>query len=45
VPFLTMAYDGLEQSNTLTRLEAFMFQAHQYNVTSTAKAQAVKSTH
>jgi predicted CoA-substrate-specific enzyme activase len=31
VPFLTMAYDGLEQTNTLTRLEAFMHQAIQYN--------------
>jgi predicted nucleotide-binding protein (sugar kinase/HSP70/actin superfamily) len=30
VPFLTMAYDGLEQTNTLTRLEAFMYQAIQY---------------
>ncbi|MBN2372766.1 CoA activase [bacterium] len=29
-PFLNMAYDGLEQSNTMTRLEAFMYQAHQY---------------
>ena len=32
VPFLTMAYDGLEQTNTLTRLEAFMFQAHQFSM-------------
>jgi predicted CoA-substrate-specific enzyme activase len=31
VPFLTMAYDGLEQTNTLTRLEAFMYQAVQYD--------------
>ncbi len=30
IPFLTMAYDGLEQTNTLTRLEAFMHQASQY---------------
>ncbi len=29
-PFLNMAYDGLEQSNIQTRLEAFMFQSHQY---------------
>ena len=29
-PYLNMAYDGQEQSNTLTRLEAFMHQAHQY---------------
>jgi hypothetical protein len=32
IPFLTMAYDGLEQTNTLTRLEAFMYQAAQYNL-------------
>ena len=31
VPFLTMAYDGLEQTNTLMRLEAFMYQAIQYD--------------
>ena len=31
VPFLTMAYDGLEQTNTLTRLEAFMHQALQFS--------------
>jgi predicted CoA-substrate-specific enzyme activase len=31
VPFLTMAYDGLEQTNTLMRLEAFMYQAVQYD--------------
>jgi len=30
VPFLNMAYDGLEQTNTVTRLEAFMHQAAQY---------------
>jgi hypothetical protein len=33
VPFLQMAYDGLEQTNTLMRLEAFMYQATQYSVT------------
>ena len=27
---LNMAYDGQEQSNILTRLEAFMYQARQY---------------
>lgn len=32
VPFLTVAYDGLEQTNTITRLEAFMYQAFQYNI-------------
>jgi predicted CoA-substrate-specific enzyme activase len=37
VPFLTMAYDGLEQTNTLTRLEAFMHQASQYNLSRGAK--------
>ena len=29
-PYLNMAYDGQEQSNTHTRLEAFIHQAHQY---------------
>jgi len=27
---LNMAYDGQEETNTLTRLEAFMHQARQY---------------
>jgi predicted CoA-substrate-specific enzyme activase len=30
LPVLNMAYDGQEQTNTLTRLEAFMYQAKQY---------------
>jgi predicted CoA-substrate-specific enzyme activase len=30
IPFLNMAYDGQEQTNTLTRLEAFMYQAKEY---------------
>ncbi len=30
VPFLNMAYEGLEQTTARTRLEAFMYQAHQY---------------
>jgi len=30
IPFLNMAYDGLEQTTARTRLEAFMHQAHQY---------------
>jgi predicted CoA-substrate-specific enzyme activase len=30
LPVLNMAYDGQEQTNTLTRLEAFMHQARQY---------------
>lgn len=29
VPVLNMAYDGLEQANTMTRIEAFMYQAEQ----------------
>ena len=29
-PYLNMAYDGQEQTNTMTRLEAFMHQAHQF---------------
>jgi hypothetical protein len=33
-----MAYDGLEQTNTLTRLEAFMHQASQYNLSRGARA-------
>jgi predicted nucleotide-binding protein (sugar kinase/HSP70/actin superfamily) len=37
VPFLTMAYDGLEQTNTLMRLEAFMYQAVQYDLSRKAK--------
>ena len=30
LPVLNMAYDGQEQTNTLTRIEAFMYQARQY---------------
>jgi predicted nucleotide-binding protein (sugar kinase/HSP70/actin superfamily) len=30
LPILNMAYDGQEQSNIMTRLEAFMYQAQQY---------------
>jgi predicted CoA-substrate-specific enzyme activase len=30
IPILNMAYDGQEQTNTLTRLEAFMFQARDF---------------
>ena len=30
LPILHMAYDGQEQSNIMTRLEAFMYQAKQY---------------
>jgi len=30
LPILNMAYDGQEQSNIMTRLEAFMYQAKQY---------------
>jgi predicted CoA-substrate-specific enzyme activase len=30
IPVLNMAYDGQEQTNTLTRLEAFMFQAKEF---------------
>ncbi|MDI6840581.1 MAG: acyl-CoA dehydratase activase [bacterium] len=32
IPYLNMAYDGLEQSTAYTRLEAFMHQAHQYMI-------------
>ena len=30
-PFLNMVYDGTEQANTLTRLQAFMYQAKEYS--------------
>ena len=30
VPWLNLAFDGLEQGTTETRLEAFMYQARQY---------------
>jgi predicted CoA-substrate-specific enzyme activase len=30
IPVLNMAYDGQEQTNTLTRLEAFMYQAKEF---------------
>ena len=31
IPILNMAYDGQEQTNTLTRLEAFMYQAKEFH--------------
>jgi predicted CoA-substrate-specific enzyme activase len=31
IPFLNMAYDGQSQTNTRTRLEAFMYQVTQYH--------------
>lgn len=30
IPVLTLSFDGQGESNSLTRLEAFMFQVHQY---------------
>lgn len=30
IPWLNLDYDGVEETNTQTRLEAFMFQAEQY---------------
>jgi hypothetical protein len=30
VPVLNMSYDGQEQTNTRTRLEAFVYQVHQF---------------
>lgn len=30
IPFLNLAYDGQEQTNTRTRMEAFMYQVRQY---------------
>ena len=32
IPWLNLAFDGLEQETTETRLEAFMYQAKQYNM-------------
>ena len=32
IPILNMAYDGQEQTNTLTRLEAFMYQAKEFQI-------------
>ena len=29
-PFLTIAYDALEETNIQTRIEAFVYQAKQY---------------
>ena len=31
IPFLNLTYDGQEQTNTMTRLEAFMHQVYQYH--------------
>jgi predicted nucleotide-binding protein (sugar kinase/HSP70/actin superfamily) len=30
IPFLNLAYDGQEQTNTRTRMEAFMYQVRQF---------------
>lgn len=38
-PILNMAYDGQEQTNTLTRLEAFMYQARDYQKQQTIQTQ------
>jgi predicted nucleotide-binding protein (sugar kinase/HSP70/actin superfamily) len=32
IPILNMTYDGQEQTNTLTRLEAFMYQAKEFQI-------------
>jgi predicted CoA-substrate-specific enzyme activase len=37
IPILNMAYDGQEQTNTLTRLEAFMYQAKEFHRTKREK--------
>ena len=37
IPILNMAYDGQEQTNTLTRLEAFMYQAKEFESRSQRK--------
>jgi predicted nucleotide-binding protein (sugar kinase/HSP70/actin superfamily) len=38
IPILNMAYDGQEQTNTLTRLEAFMYQAKEFQNKQSKKA-------
>ena len=38
IPVLNMAYDGQEQTNTLTRLEAFMYQAKEFQNRKNSKA-------
>jgi predicted CoA-substrate-specific enzyme activase len=38
IPILNMAYDGQEQTNTLTRLEAFMYQAKEFKGRNNKKA-------
>jgi predicted nucleotide-binding protein (sugar kinase/HSP70/actin superfamily) len=38
IPILNMAYDGQEQTNTLTRLEAFMYQAKEFQNRKNSKA-------
>ncbi len=30
IPFLNLAYDGQEQTNTRTRMEAYMYQVRQF---------------
>ncbi|MBM4340186.1 MAG: CoA activase [Deltaproteobacteria bacterium] len=37
IPILNMAYDGQEQTNTLTRLEAFMHQAKEFQIRKSKK--------
>lgn len=37
IPILNMAYDGTEETNTRTRLEAYMYQVKQYRESSLAK--------
>jgi len=38
IPILNMAYDGQEQTNTLTRLEAFMYQTREFQNRKNSKA-------
>ena len=38
IPILNMAYDGQEQTNTLTRLEAFMYQTKEFQIRKNNKA-------
>ncbi|MEE9609818.1 MAG: acyl-CoA dehydratase activase-related protein, partial [Desulfatiglandales bacterium] len=44
IPCLNMAYDGQEESNAMTRLEAFMYQAKQFQANHSHNDSRAKST-
>ncbi|MFQ5354811.1 MAG: hypothetical protein ACE5DR_07670, partial [Thermodesulfobacteriota bacterium] len=33
IPYLNMVYEGMESANTITRMEAFVHQAHDFKAT------------